>query len=121
MICLKLFSVHMSVRRSVGRSVRDHESKSVKTCISAPAHPSAAGMAVYPALLHYSPCTTVRDCLAVYPALFFIFVQISKEIEIKFTEKEARLYYHHMREHPLYHDIITHVISGILRSLFCRL
>merc|ERR1719334_1886985 len=39
-------------------------------------------------------------------------IRISKEIEIKFTEKDARLYYHHMREHPLYHDIIHHMISG---------
>ena len=29
---------------SVGWSVRDHESKSVKTCISAPAHSSATGI-----------------------------------------------------------------------------
>ena len=39
-----------SVRRSVGWSVGEHESKSVKTRISAPAHLSATGMAVYPAL-----------------------------------------------------------------------
>ena len=28
-------------------------------------------MAVYPALLHYGSCPTVRDWIAVYPALFF--------------------------------------------------
>ena len=43
--------------------------------ITAPAHPHATGVAVYPALLncklflHYCPCPTIRDCLAVYPAL----------------------------------------------------
>ena len=38
--------VRWSVGPSVHPSVREHESKSVKTRISAPAHPSATGMAV---------------------------------------------------------------------------
>ena len=45
-------SVRRSVRPSVRWSVGEHESKSVKTRISAPAHPFATGMAVYPALLN---------------------------------------------------------------------
>ena len=36
-----------SVRRSVGWSVNEHESKSVKTRISAPAHLCATGMALF--------------------------------------------------------------------------
>ena len=51
---LVCWSVGPLVRWSVGplvrRSVGVHESKSVKTRISAPAHPSATGMAVYLAL-----------------------------------------------------------------------
>ena len=37
-------SVRPLVGRSVGRSVGEHESKSGKTSVSAPAHPSATGI-----------------------------------------------------------------------------
>ena len=62
----------MSVRRSVCRSVaplvREHESKSVKTRISAPAHPSATGMAVYLFLFH----------LVTYVGVFFVRGSVSQ-------------------------------------------
>jgi len=44
-------SIHPSVGPSVRQSVGVHETKSAKTRISAPAHPSATGMVVYPGLL----------------------------------------------------------------------
>ena len=61
-----------SVRPSVGWSVRNHESKSEKTRISAPAHPSATDGRVS-GLVHnvvgyflYCPCPLVHDWDPVY-------------------------------------------------------
>merc|ERR1719431_2039680 len=39
-------------------------------------------------------------------------IRIAKEVELKFTEKDARLYYYHMRDHPLYAEIIANMLSG---------
>ena len=52
------------VRPSVRPSVREHVSKSVKTRISAPAHPSATGVAVYPALFFVPSMATVVVAVA---------------------------------------------------------
>merc|ERR1719193_396888 len=39
-------------------------------------------------------------------------IRIAKEVELKFSDKDARLYFHHMRDHPHYHEIITNMLSG---------
>ena len=53
--CIRAF-VCLSIRRSVSRSVVQHELKSLKRRISAPAHPTATVMAVYLALFFSQSC-----------------------------------------------------------------
>ena len=55
-----------SVGRSVGRSVREHESKSVKTRISAPAHPSATGMGRVSGLVFANLVFVALNCWKVF-------------------------------------------------------
>ena len=59
--CYATLDPALSVRRSVGL----HESKSVKTHISAPAHLSATGMAVYPTLFFSRVHATLQPALSV--------------------------------------------------------
>ena len=69
-------SVLPLVRWSVGPSFMVIELDSVKTRISAPAHPSATGFGCVSGLVEfwavwlYCSCPTVHNCPAVYPALF---------------------------------------------------
>ena len=60
-------SVRPSVRRSVGPLVREHESKSVKTRISAPAHASATGIGRLSGLVFKLFAGGIPDRLAVQP------------------------------------------------------
>ena len=71
----------MSVRWSVGRSVGEHESKSGKNSVSAPAHPSATGIGRVSGLVLL---VLVLFCLF-SPISFLIFSRVLRDSTTRFV------------------------------------